>query len=823
MSKRVNLYDRLPEIYRIKDSEQQPPYQLKNYLAMIEEALGYVDENIESLYHDNFIDTCADWVVPYIGDLLGTSHLSGSSWTLRADVADTIVLRRRKGTLSAIERLAYDLTEWSVHCVELRENLLWNQNLNHQRPDLGGQPPYGSIFASIRSPVRGGTMTLRDLPLLSLVNTPFDPFSHIVDLKPQPTDGIGYNLPNLAVFLWRLKDYQVLISKPKSAATPIIKPISPATGNIAKSVVCMQIHPLGYDIKLFNNKKKIQSRSLSSLSDINELSQMDELPIQIPRALLNKYPVALLDKTSNELNKYYPSWENPDAYVSVEMYDDSKKPNQPDVISDTGLGLQLYFPKSGKFVDDILWKKEDVKIRGANLSHWNTCLNPPLQNREIAIDPLLGRIAIGVDDKDQEAEAESVMDKLLISYTYGAVEAIGSHPMIRQALPASWNDEPFTRWTVNYHDDPSGLGKTLQNILTNSQNFQTPVIIEIEDSMVHLLDIPAISQFDDKNSMEINNTLIIRAADGQRPIIKLKEPLKFHPSREIMKQHDDKKRSVDLSNLVVRLEGLYITRDEGFTGNELIVRVALNRLEIINCTLDPGYVHPEGQQHDKAAKTSIKLENTYGFKDPKKQEKFNQIPTISIQRTITGPLFIETLYYLSVSDSIIDAASSVQEDPANANFAVSGKSGTDAPTSWGPPTEVYGVTIFGRMRVQSINGRGGIWAHVLEVNNNQQGCLKFCYFSNDLSDNRLPQNFACVTGDSKHLEFENELFGEPDYGQIASTTDSQIREEGPNNDAMGSTGFLLESHKWKNIQIRFREFMPVGVRPLLISVPIMEF
>jgi len=82
--KRLNLYDRLPEIYRIKDAEQQPPDQLKSYLSLIEEAYGAIHENIESLYHDLFIETCDDWVIPYIGDLLGTSHLSGGPWTLRA-------------------------------------------------------------------------------------------------------------------------------------------------------------------------------------------------------------------------------------------------------------------------------------------------------------------------------------------------------------------------------------------------------------------------------------------------------------------------------------------------------------------------------------------------------------------------------------------------------------------------------------------------------------------------------------------------------------------------------------------------------------------
>ena len=114
---RVPLFDRLPEIYRVRDAEQSPPDQLRAYLAAIETAFGAVHANVEQLYHDLFIDTCEDWVVPYIGDLLGTTHLKGEPRTLRADVADTIALRRRKGTLGAIERLAVNLTAWACRGV----------------------------------------------------------------------------------------------------------------------------------------------------------------------------------------------------------------------------------------------------------------------------------------------------------------------------------------------------------------------------------------------------------------------------------------------------------------------------------------------------------------------------------------------------------------------------------------------------------------------------------------------------------------------------------------------------------------------------------
>ena len=50
--KRVELFTRLPEIYRIKDAEQKPPHQLKNFVALFEDIFGKIHENIELLYHN---------------------------------------------------------------------------------------------------------------------------------------------------------------------------------------------------------------------------------------------------------------------------------------------------------------------------------------------------------------------------------------------------------------------------------------------------------------------------------------------------------------------------------------------------------------------------------------------------------------------------------------------------------------------------------------------------------------------------------------------------------------------------------------------------
>ena len=94
MTVRVPLYDRLPEIYRIEDAKQDSGEPLARAARRCSSRpSARVHENIESLYHDLFIETCADWAVPYIADLLGTSHLTG-------DPCDDPRGRRRHDLLS---------------------------------------------------------------------------------------------------------------------------------------------------------------------------------------------------------------------------------------------------------------------------------------------------------------------------------------------------------------------------------------------------------------------------------------------------------------------------------------------------------------------------------------------------------------------------------------------------------------------------------------------------------------------------------------------------------------------------------------------------
>jgi len=804
-STRVPLYERLPEIYRIKDQEQQPKDQLKSYLALVEEAFAEIHKNIEALYNDLFIDTCDDWVIPYIGDLLGVSHLKGDPATLRADVAETMALRRRKGTLAGMERLVYNLTRWGVHCRELRENLLWNQHLNHQRPDAGGDPPYSQPGVTRFTPKRGGTVTLRDPAMLSLLDTPFDPFAHVADVKPPAFGCRRYNLPNLAIFLWRLYDYRVTVLQPLPDAPTAVHHNSSASDDEAEFIACFNVHPLGEPVRLFNTYQ------FDPDCEPPVVTQLDQTPGPI-----------LTPRLTGDSDAGAP-WK----YVSLDTYSPSGAAIDPKDIADTG--FQLYLP-------DTEFDLTGWTVRGANLCAWEEAVYPPVKKREIVIDPVIGRFVVGAETGDK---ANALIEHLLFTYTYGAVGPVGAHPVSRPSLAAKWSEEGVKTIHVSYQDGTNELIDALDRINVSPYS-DSPVQVLIHDSRTYELNIAGVDSSlrvseGGETSLLLSNSLIIRAADDQRPVIKLKRPLCFRPEK-VQGVNAAEQELLDARNekLTVRLEGLYISRGDQWEndyssdpqGVPLVARAALNRLEIVGCTLDPGG-HKKLDGTRSPIYTSLKLDENYGFPVGTPAEiaiknAFEEIPDVVIQRSITGPLLIDTPYRLSLIQSIIDAGKGVGDDPAGV-FALTNAG--DPVNQWGPPMTADGITVFGRVRVEEIDKegiddaqgvKGAIFVHPLEVLNHQTGCIKFSYFSGN--GDRLPQNHACVKGNEAVLRFVSEIFGQAAYGQLHHTTDFRVRERGPGDDAMGAFGFLMDAHKWRNLQIRFREFMPVGVRPLFIPV-----
>jgi hypothetical protein len=785
----VPLFDRLPEIHRTRDAEADVPDQLRKYLGLIDAAFAAIHDDIWRLYDDLFVETASDWAVPYIGDLLGTSHLSGDPWTIRADVADTIALRRRKGTLAAVELLTFDLTGWGVHAVELRDRLAWSQHLNHIRPDRGeaaGVEPPGPRLAA---PQRGGTVTLRDPALLTLLGTPFDPFAHLPDVRPPTGDATRYNLPNLAVFLWRLVPYRVSVTAPGA-----VNPRSPGaaaagvTGSAGR-LVAVGVDPLGRPVQLFHAGSRSKSQSMGCCVDEpTELSSLTELD-EAPGPML---PARLTDDTEAG---------NPKAYVRVETYDPDEPAKTLDVDTD---GLTIHLPESD-------FEGDQWQFRGANLCAWEDGLDAPLLDREIAIDPLIGRLLIGVKNA---SEAKAVKDDLLVTYTYGAPGPVGAHPIDREAPPKVWDEELFgPRRRVLRR-----TGKTaLQDALADLAAMQDPLIVEIEDSMVHDLDLAAVSGTTVEAggpNLLLSRTLILRAADGARPIVRLAQPLRVRPTavRAATKPAQDA-LDARMKHLTLRLEGLFLTRGPGFpAGEPLIARAALNRLEIVDCTLDPGGFRQLDRSRAPVV-PAIAVQAGHGFADAQDAKAFKETPEIGIERSISGAVLADgSDYTIDIRDSIVDAGSGPSE-PAGAP-AVS--AATNPLAGWGAPLCTTRTTFLGPVRVETIEATGAIFAHVLAAHNDQTGCVRLSSLAG--AGDRLPQNVESVHGPDRRPRFVSIALGEPGYGQLTRATDSAIRDRGPGDDEMGAYGSLAEAHKWRNLQVRYREFMPLGIRPLLIPV-----
>lgn len=242
------LYNLLPSIYRIRDAEQGEP--LKALLAVIAEQMAVLEEDLAQLYDDQFIETCAEWVVPYIGDLIGVRGLKGKEnqqLTSRALVANTIAYRRRKGTITVLEQLAHDVTGWPAHAVEFFQRLATTQYMNHIRPDN-------------RNP------NLRKWEPLERIDTAFDSFAHTAEVRHIASGRGRYNIPNIGLFLWRLESYR-LKDSPACQADP----------NDANRYL---FSPLGNNAQLFTFPETEE--------ELAGLSRPINLPMPISRRVLSE-------------------------------------------------------------------------------------------------------------------------------------------------------------------------------------------------------------------------------------------------------------------------------------------------------------------------------------------------------------------------------------------------------------------------------------------------------------------------------------------------------------------------------------------------------
>lgn len=239
------LFDLLPAIHRLRDGEGGP---LQALLAAIARELDLVGDDLDQLLDDMFVETAAPWALPYIGALVGYEPLAmprGQEGLARAEVAQTVALRRRKGTLAAIEAVARNATGWPAKATEYFPTLARTQYMNRALPE---------------APALAG---LRDRVALAEVGSAFDTAPHHPDVRRIATGGGRHNIPDVGVFVWPVRAFAVTAS--------------PA---VAVHDRRFRFSPLGHDIALFH-------RPLAE-RDVSDLARPINVPRPISRLMLER-------------------------------------------------------------------------------------------------------------------------------------------------------------------------------------------------------------------------------------------------------------------------------------------------------------------------------------------------------------------------------------------------------------------------------------------------------------------------------------------------------------------------------------------------------
>lgn len=244
---------------------------LASLLAVLAEQIARVEEDIEQLQDDAFIETCADWVIPYLGDLIGYRSLHGQApqaADARAEVAHTIAYRRRKGTASVLEQLARDVTGWESVVVEYFQRVVTSQYSKHRRRWSHAAPD----LRRWRAPRAGGAVEFENIPPdldglrrrepLDLVGGGFDAIPRTLDVRRIGSGG-RHHIPHIGLFVWPWRALSL-------------------TGSPAVAVDDrrFRFHPLGIDHPLVTLPR--------TETDITSLATPLNVPMRIARRALHE-------------------------------------------------------------------------------------------------------------------------------------------------------------------------------------------------------------------------------------------------------------------------------------------------------------------------------------------------------------------------------------------------------------------------------------------------------------------------------------------------------------------------------------------------------
>ncbi|HEY6805614.1 MAG TPA: hypothetical protein VI306_18695 [Pyrinomonadaceae bacterium] len=777
----------IPEYYREEDGLAETPGVLRGFVEVLAQQAATLRRSNDQLWDDEFIDLCADWAVPYLGELLATRMVSALNLRARrVDVAKTIYYRRRAGTPRILEELIADITGWEGKLVEEF------RRLGRMRHGLDPAPgPYAGLHTGT---MPGGWADLRSAHGAELAGSPFEEFHHTPDVRrPRGRDG-RYGIAKLGFHLYRLKATR-------------LNDVNPAAGPLAGTFT---FDPSGRDIPLFIRRHRTDDRERF---DWEEWISAKEWEVPAPmrcrvlnhaefviteevlatiRPILTSPPISLslananivlaflrrfhLQRITSEPRLFQISaslfatpalmaaLQNPLVWdqllVTALINDCGKRALLPIGVYDSDLAPSSTAEDTSdasvvikKFRNNILPNRfvpvARELIAGGDLAAFTATVGGVA--KEWVIDPKRGRLRwVGAGAAPQP----------LLSYHYGFSADIGAGGYDRsESLAAA-----VTR-TIS-------SGGPIQTTNPVGANFLPPGTF-LNKAVAQIIDSATYTPIDNRNQIA---RLEFRAANRTRPYLRL--------------THNWLLNTAAAGEAELTLEGLWI----GATNNFSIRLLGDYKLVTIrHVTLDPGGVDAAGNPI-RAVPLSIR----------------GNVEKLVIENSIVGPIRVEgvgELTNLEITDSIVDG----QHSTTPVISVPAGK------------VTMRRVTVFGEVEVEWLDASEALITGFTNVTNTQAGCFRFSAVAahedplNPLSPHsRVPHPYESYFVRNFDGFFTSRVFGQPGYAQLSESAPEFLQRGAENGSEIGAFSSLLNPIKLDSLRAKVDEFAPFGLLPVYV-------
>jgi hypothetical protein len=798
------LWALIPSIYRTLDSDDfNSNGPLREMVNRIGAQAANVRRSIDRLWEDQSIETCDDWVIAYIGDLLATNLVASlDARGQRIDVAKTIYYRRRKGTLGILEEIAVDITGWNARCVEFFR--LMGRTRHNFDPKIAG--PANLLLEEklvgrwTNSPA-GGWADLRNRYGAGKTASAFDEFAHTADMR-RGVDKVGWhNISHLGVFLWRLYSLEL------DETTPIASTVCPGQ---------FSFDPTGRLIPLF----AAASRDAASYGD-NWISPNEwQLPGPIRRALLQS---ALLDPAT------IPLYATEDISGVV-------TPNSIGIYTHSGLTYELV--DRTHFLD---------------------------ANNRTTIDPERGIFSL----------ADATDGPFFVTYDYGFSSRIGAGPYNRRVPGVATPILPVPVTTITASaaiPDPSPTGTvTIGDSLTYTSvadilNIDT-VTVQAQQSRRPVLRQASGAAWtlngNGATSVLVLEGLFVSGGDiiltGTFASVTIRcctlDPGSLDETGAVAESVDA--RPLAPCHLWIEAEIATLTLDRSITGpihtrkggavetlstNDSIVQgirtsdttqplTTEDILDPLDLALalrgaDPLAIFLNGKL---AATTQTDLGNWDGVSEPS-PALIAEILT-DLNALIATPFYTPALFAgIPLSASTLRLAATNPTGPQLISLnrllleeAFPVAFATAAITLGLGEANLSRTTVLGRMFVHRLEASECILDDFAVVEDTQHGCVRFTAFA---SGSVLPRQYESARMAPQSSIFTSRIFGQPGYAQLLSSADgavispsgATILEGAQDGSEMGAFAREKNPIRERSILIKYQEYMPLGLAPVLVRV-----